>query len=119
MKRIIYLLTVFVFIAGCATMTDRTLVSNSKSLNSLSLGMPRAEVLKIMGTEPVMSEGQSVDNPYRTDIFKGANKTYEILYYVSDVKINDGSISDNELTPVVLLDGKLVGWGWDFVQTLR
>jgi len=119
MKQIILVLMAALFITGCATMSDRTLVSNSKSLNNLSLGMSKEEVLKIMGTEPVTSEGQSVDNPYRRDIFKGSSNTYEILYYVSDVKINDGSISDNELTPIVLLDGKLVGWGWDFVQTLR
>ena len=28
----------------------------------------------------------------------------------------DGSITDDELTPVVYLDGKVVGYGWSYLK---
>ncbi len=32
------------------------------------------------------------------------------------MKRDDGVITDDELTPVVFDDGKLIGWGSDFLQ---
>jgi BRCT domain type II-containing protein len=33
----------------------------------------------------------------------------ELLYYHSDFKTPDGAVTDGELTPVVLLGGKVIG----------
>jgi hypothetical protein len=56
----------------------------------------------------------AVPNPYRSEIKKVGNKNYEILFYYTDIRKQDGAITDDELTPLVLEDGKLIGWGWFF-----
>lgn len=49
--------------------------------------------------------------PYRSEILQGKNKTFEVVYYVTDVKKDDNAIIDDELTPFVFDNGKLIGWG--------
>ncbi len=34
------------------------------------------------------------------------------------MKKADGAITDDELTPIVILDGKLDGWGWSYWNNL-
>ena len=119
MRRIAYIAIMLIFLGGCATALSRGIDANKKSLQSISFGMSKAEVLKIMGTAPIMTEGKMVSNPYRTDVLNGATKTYEVLYYVTNVDADDGMISDNELTPFVFYKGMLIGSGWDYMQTVR
>jgi len=60
---------------------------------------------------------QRINNPYRSETLKGKDgKNYAVLFYYTDVKNKDNAITDDELTPIVLLDGKLVGWGWSFLN---
>ena len=35
---------------------------------------------------------------------------------MTDVKRVDGAITDDELTPLVFDDGKLIGWGSSFLE---
>jgi len=58
----------------------------------------------------------TISNPYRSEILQGKEKTFEIVYYVTDVKRDDGAITDDELTPLVFDDGKLIGWGSGFLE---
>ena len=58
---------------------------------------------------------ESATNPYRSEILQGSNETFEVLYYYTDVKKADGAITDDELTPLVFKDKKLIGWGWSFL----
>ena len=44
------------------------------------------------------------------------DKIFEVIYYVTDVKNDDGAITDDELTPLVFDEGNLIGWGWSFLQ---
>jgi hypothetical protein len=94
--------------------------------------MSRTEVLAVMGTETTrycqLIQGcpfgifgiglwESVTNPYRNETVRSAAGTsVEVLYYYTDVKHADGSITDDELTPIVLEEGRVVGWGWSFVD---
>ena len=36
----------------------------------------------------------------------------------TDIKKDDNLITDNELTPIVLKDNQLIGWGWAFLSQL-
>ena len=56
-------------------------------------------------------------NPYRTETISDGEKTLEVLYYYTDIKRNDGAITDDELTPLVFDNGRLIGWGWSFLET--
>jgi len=80
--------------------------------------MTREEVLALMGTETVRArEGWQITNPYRTEtLVAKSGETFEVLYYYTDVKRRDDAITDDELTPIVLQGGKVVGWGWTFLD---
>lgn len=130
MKKMLLVL-LCLFLAGCATFSDIRNI-NRENLNKLSLGMTKQEALKIMGTETkqacppaplaLISLGmsatqcQNISSPYRTEILQGKDKALEVLYYYTDIKKEDNAITDDELTPLVFDNGKLIGWGWTFLQ---
>jgi hypothetical protein len=113
---------------GCATTTQQLRSSNRQRLVELRVGMARAEVLQTMGTESVsVCDGLNYcifpafwvvhANPYRTEAPRAADGTpVEILYYETETKRADGVTTDDELTPLVLESGTLVGWGWSFLE---
>ena len=49
-------------------------------------------------------------------MYQGAGHRFEILYYYTDQKSADGAITDDELTPLVMKDGALDGWGWAYLK---
>ena len=101
---------------------------NRQHLLKLSIGMTKDEAINIMGTTPMnanyteissrrkITRGITITNPYRSEVIQGKDKSFEVIYYVTDDKNNDGAISDDELTPLVFDEGKLIGWGWGFLQ---
>jgi hypothetical protein len=49
--------------------------------------------------------------------YKGSDgRTYEVWYYYTDLKQRDDKISDDELTPLVFDEEKLIGWGYPFLN---
>ncbi|HIL87631.1 MAG TPA: DUF3192 domain-containing protein [Deltaproteobacteria bacterium] len=81
---------------------------NRENLSRLSLDMNRKEVLRIMR------------KPYRTERMRmPKGETVELLFYYTDLKAADNAITDDELTPVVLMDDKVVGWGWTLLRRYR
>jgi hypothetical protein len=38
----------------------------------------------------------------------------EVLYYITDVQGDEFDVADDELTPLLVRDGRLVGWGRTF-----
>ena len=106
-------------LVGCASIGSvRT--KNRERLTKLSVGMSKSEVLKTMGTGTtydVFSRPSRINNPYRTETLKGKDgKFYEVLHYYTDIKKSDFAITDDELTPIVLADDRVVGWGWGFLN---
>jgi hypothetical protein len=94
------------------------------NLNKLSIGMSQQQVMEIMGEgkcEDSFTNGprkeiyKSATNPYKKEILEGNSKVFEVLYYYTDIKSNGRAITDDELTPLVFDDGKLIGWGWSFL----
>ena len=58
--------------------------------------------------------------PYRSETLSLSNgKRLELLYYHTDLKTPDGAVTDDELTPVVLIEGKVIGWGWILVRRFK
>jgi len=132
MKLSVVCLFLLMVLAGCATVSlqDVTAV-NRQNLLRLSIGMSKNEALNVMGTETKTAkvtlhqygnwaetpvENMKINSPYRNEILKGKDKTFEVLYYVTDVRKSDINISEDELTPLVFDNSKLIGWGWSFLN---
>ena len=87
----------------------------------MAIGMPKQDVLNTMGTgtvDAIYPGGSStvVTNPYRTEIMKNEKgENLEVLFYYTDEK-GLTQITDNELTPIVLKDGKVEGWGRSYLM---
>ena len=130
---------------GCRTWIsvptrDTVRAQNRERLNQLSVGMPKAKVLESMGTETIQTytraalpsrrgskaisgeikalyRGEPINNPYRIETSHTADGTFvELLFYYTDQQSGGHRITNRELTPLVIEDGVLVGWGWIYLD---
>ena len=105
---------------------DELRAGNRQNLVRLNLGMTKQEVLKLMGTESKTDhyanhEQVTVTNPYRNETYQVGGNVLEVLYYYTDKKhttevgpygySQPTQITDDELTPILLENGKVIGWG--------
>ena len=74
-----------------------------RRLGKLSEGIGKDSVAVVMGT----------DTPYREQQFLTEGKTWEVLLYSRSNEAAD-SVAWRKLSPVILADGKVVGWGWSY-----
>lgn len=116
-----------VFAAGCGEERKAATIraENQHNLTKATLGMTRAELLELMGDKTAKvsfgKNAMTVTNPYRNEIREVGDHTYEILWYYThqdqkDYPFKRFVILDRELTPVVLENGKVIGWGNDFLN---
>jgi len=102
------------------TVSYKTLLSrNVTNLNKLSLGMTKAEVIKVMGTFSSETHDSVVPNPYKTEPFLVGKTQYEALYYLTRKYPPFTSIKVTQATPVVLRDGKVIGWSTDTLRAAK
>lgn len=73
-------------------------------LKKLSLGIDRDSVAVLMDT----------DRPDRSAGYLLEGKFWEVFYYAPKGKTLSDSATVREYSPVVLTDGAVVGWGWDY-----
>ncbi|MGW8283728.1 MAG: DUF3192 domain-containing protein, partial [Gemmatimonadota bacterium] len=115
-------------IAACAS-AGGFREDNSRNLNRLRPGMTRDQVFDIMGTKTVSVSGTEtsgpvgigedslgvsqvqiplggpkpvLQNPHRSELYRAGGSDWEVLFYYTSVVRNDGLVTDDELTPVVL-----------------
>jgi hypothetical protein len=95
---------------------------NRDHLKSLSVGMTKEQAVAIMGTRTFRDEDNEdflVPNPYRSESYQAPDGTkYELLTYYTDWSKSDYKLAKDEMTPLIFEDGKLIGWGWVFVDKL-
>ncbi len=128
------------FVSGCAVVTakpSQTSAVNThaiehtfpsaEAIRKLIPGVSREEALTLIGrtvtTGYELKEGSSAEyrpvtlnHPSRSQkITKGSN-AYEVDFYLTHIRKADGTISDDELTPLVFQDNKLIGKGWEFFK---
>lgn len=123
MKRGSILTIALALLAACSNFYLDTASSlreaNKANLKKLSTGMQKSTVVEIMGTEPSKGVFMWIDNPYRTESVTAKDgRRYEVLYYYTDLKQRDDKITDDELTPLIFENGKLVAWGRDALRRL-
>jgi tetratricopeptide (TPR) repeat protein len=107
---------------------------NVARLKTLTIGQSREEVLERMKADPVdgcvkwrwstwasvqrmlgwlpCEKREVIQNPYRTQTLEQGGTRYEVLFYYTGGVDPGGMISNQQLTPVIIENGKLAGWGW-------
>ncbi|OGV47790.1 MAG: hypothetical protein A2X49_08375 [Lentisphaerae bacterium GWF2_52_8] len=73
---------------------------NREKLRSLSVGMTKQEVIKIMG------------EPNKNEVYN----TPDIWFYYTNPKWSDGAVTRDECTPLVFENDRLAGWGSDYYK---
>ena len=108
---------------------------NRQNLSYLKVGMTKESVMEQMGNSFATDvytnlESVTATNPYKSEMHTVNGKNYEVVYYYTDSKkkkrINvhlpglekASPILDEELTPVVLQNHRVIGWGRAFLRTL-
>jgi predicted membrane-bound mannosyltransferase len=86
---------------------------NNANMRTLQVGMTEEQVIAAMGPSP----DRSTPNPYRSEMYPAGGAVFKVLFFYTNRQSADGIIDDDELTPVVLKDGHLDGWGWSYWQT--
>jgi hypothetical protein len=121
--RVLTLVVAGLAASGCSQGFEQFQSENRAKLFRLEVGQTRQQVLEEMGTEPqtfnkgAFSSDGVVPNPYDSETHMVGSTEVEVLYYATNVQNTDGVITNDELTPLVLVDGILVGWGWSYLQT--
>jgi hypothetical protein len=79
----------------------------------VELGMSKADVQSIFGDR---SYGE-ISNPFKREVISSKGSNLEILYYYTDyIDYASGKDWESGVTPVVLKDNKVVGWGWNYLD---
>jgi hypothetical protein len=82
-----------------------------KRVNALKTGITRDSVLSV--TAQGTQGADSLPGIYKRAHYLINGKTLEVLYFDSkDRKAGKDTVPNAQLTPLVILDGKLVGKGW-------
>ncbi|MCX5681634.1 MAG: DUF3192 domain-containing protein [Candidatus Omnitrophica bacterium] len=127
MKKVLIVL-LFLGIMGCNTTSiyQKTASENNANLVKLSVGMTKEDALKVMGSDSKkgnywIDDCAIVKNPSKSETVDGKDGAFEVIYYFTKA-IEDRGRWDKteptyaELTPLLFKDGKLAGWGQNFVK---
>ncbi len=115
------LLTLIFFVVACAPRIPPVQIATENRVNLLRLspGMTKDQMFEIMGIKKYNenSMATTVTNPHRNEAYTTSDGTLlEAIFYYTNVTMYDNVITDDELTPLILIDGTLVGWGWNFYR---
>lgn len=84
-----------------------------------SVGMTREQVITALAKDARGTGPDSMPNVYKRSEFLISGQKYEILYFTDDnAKANRDTVEYDDLTPIVLVDNRYVGKGWDFLDSL-
>ena len=105
--------------------TQQELLLNESGFKAVQDGMTPEQVHQVMGDALVIGyEFQSpgykpltIPNPYKSEAIKGTD--YLVEYYIESIRQPDGVVHDNQLLPLIYKNGKLIGRGWPFLNSLR
>jgi len=123
--RVTHLICIVTFLAVSAGCTGKAryqaaVSANRSHVHQLQLGMSSREVATVMGEgELVTYRRIRLSNPWRSESFllrDGGKTRVAILYYVTEPQRRWRTAEDRELTPVVLEDDEVVGWGWSYLR---
>jgi len=87
-------------------------------VKALDTGISRDSALSVMGKDVSSGAPDSLPNIYLHERYLIAGQHYEVMYFTPDDKkhnLSDTSaVNWKKLTPVVFREGKLIGRGWSY-----
>jgi hypothetical protein len=86
-------------------------------LEPVTTGMPKDSVLALLGKGPLtakFADTLRVTNGFRSSTYLLNGKTYDVLYYRAESGDVAEPVQQDRETPIVLENGKVLGWGWKF-----
>ena len=103
------------------------------AIESLATGLSRPEVQTILGPELAVGYERyfepgttdpkyrtiTVKNPYRSETLTKNKRTLQVDYYLTHVRQSNGEVSDDELTPLIFENNRLLGKSWEELNKLR
>jgi hypothetical protein len=96
---------------GCASPYQLTVDDYMAAYPRISLGQPKQEVIGILKPSQKRLSNSEIK---QSDMYKKEGVLVEILYFRSGWN-SDGLTTDDEFTPYVFNDGKLVAVGWQTI----
>jgi hypothetical protein len=88
-----------------------------KLLKPVHEGMPKDSLSLIMGKGPLTAlyaDTLRVENGFRRSVYFIDGAMFEVLYYREEAgDVSEPVLLDVE-TPIVVVDNKVLGWGWDY-----
>jgi len=110
-------------VAGFSAVALATLAAacRDKRLDTLHVGMPRDSVLALIN----QGESDSLARVYKQETYflqnlKGNVQYGNILFYnrKGTKEADQPKLERDAATPIVLADGKVIGWGWTFYDSV-
>lgn len=104
-----------VLLAACSD-TNSNDVGVDK-LAPLAEGTPKDSVLLVMGQGPLTAQYADtlrIEKGFRRETYLIDGKQYEVLYYRELQGNVAEQVQQAKETPVVLQNGKVLGWGWKY-----
>lgn len=129
MRAIVFVVATFplLFAAGCGEEEKAVSIraENRANLAKVHVGMTRDALIELMGDKtasPNWGKNEiTITNPYRAEVKEVNDHTYEVLWYYThqdqyDWPFKRFKVLDRELTPIVMEEAKVIGWGNEFLQ---
>ena|SRR5690349_1260339 len=104
-------------VLAAATISGVLAGCGDKRVDSLTTGITRDSALKVLAGGP---SSDSLANVYKQEAYINNGKFINVLVYSKDgvKEAADPSVPDSKLTPVVVIDNKVAGWGWTYYDSL-
>lgn len=102
---------------GTLLATVALVACEDKAVKEVNKGMTRDSVMSAMAKNatPVKGAVDSMPGVFKRSEYLIDAQRYEVLYFSPDGKrIGKDSARVSELTPIVLINGRVVGKGWDY-----
>jgi hypothetical protein len=106
-------------LAGGAAAVLLLLGCEDRRLRQLDIGISRDSMVTIV-SGGVPARLDTIPNIYKRLSYFVDTKQFDIYLFDSDDRKawTDPLVEDKELTPIVLIDGRVAGWGWDYMDEL-
>jgi hypothetical protein len=111
MKSNIVVICMMLSLIGCASKWELTINDYMEAADKVNLGDSKEKVLSLL--QPTQKRLDTIEIK-QSDKYMKDGVLVEIIYFRSGWQ-SDGLITDDEFTPYVFNDGKLVAIGWQYI----